>query len=198
MDKRQWGILAVLGGIAAYIYYQNSQTPVDSTSNDALNFSNDPLSSISDALVSATAGWKNVGMGPTWVPALNAAEVQWNIPTDLLARIAYAESHFRDDIISGETASSAGALGLMQLEPAYFQSVRVPTPFSADDTMAQIQDGAQDLVTNYHALGNWPQAVAAYNAGLTTIQKGNASAANAATTAAYVAQILADVPAANS
>jgi soluble lytic murein transglycosylase-like protein len=195
VTRNQWIILS-LGGLAAYVYYQNSQTPA--ASNDALNFTNNPLSSISEAIVSSTAGWKNVGMGPTWVPYLNAAEVQFGIPTDLLARIAYQESHFRDDIISGETASSAGALGLMQLEPQYFASVRVPTPFSADDTVAQIQDAAQDLVTNYNALKNWPQAVAAYNAGLKTIQTGNASAANAATTAQYVAQILADVPAANA
>jgi soluble lytic murein transglycosylase-like protein len=191
VTRNQWIILS-LGGLAAWIYYQNSQTPA--ASNDALNFTSNPLSSISEAIVSSTAGWKNVGMGGTWVPYLNAAEVQFGIPTDLLARVAYQESHFRDDIISGETASSAGALGLMQLEPMYFASVRVPTPFSADDTLAQIQDAAQDLVTNYNALKNWPQAVAAYNAGLTTIQKGNASAANKAATAQYVAQIIADIP----
>jgi soluble lytic murein transglycosylase-like protein len=192
MRRSDFLILLGLGSIAAYVYYQNSQTPA--ASNDALNFTSDPISSIKDAIVSSTVGWKNAGMGPTWVPYLNAAEVQFGIPTDLLARIAYQESHFRDDIISGETSSSAGALGLMQLEPQYFASVRVPTPFSADDTVAQIQDAAQDLVTNYNALKSWPQAVAAYNAGLSTIQKGNASAANKQGTAQYVAQIIADIP----
>lgn len=196
MRRSDIGIIAILGGIAAWIYYQQSQTPT--STNDSLSFTSDPLASIGDVIVSSTAGWKNVKDGPIWIPALNAAEIQFGIPTDLLARIAYQESHFRPEIIDGSMQSSAGALGLMQLEPIYFASVRVPRPFTPDDTAAQIQDAAQDLVTNYNALKNWPQAVAAYNAGLSTIQKGNASAANKLATANYVAQIIADVPAANN
>lgn len=196
MTRNQWTVLVILGGIGAWIVYQQSQMPDAST--DATDFLNDPLSSISEAVVSNTAGWKSVGQAAQWLPDLNAAEIQYGIPTDLLARIAYTESRFRSDIISGAKASSAGALGLMQLEPEYFASVRVPRPFTIADVQAQIQDAADDLVTNYNALGNWPQAIAAYNAGLTTIQKGNASAANKAGTAAYVAAILADVPAANA
>lgn len=193
MAKPNWGIIAILGGIAAWIYYQQSQNP-GTASDSAASFSNDPISSVSDAVVAATAGWKNVGQGSTWLPDLNAAEVQYGIPTDLLARIAYQESHFRQDIIDGTTASSAGALGLMQLMPAYFPSVRVPRPFTVQDTQNQIIDAAQNLITNYNALGDWSQAVAAYNAGLSTIQKGNASAANKSATAKYVAQIMADLP----
>jgi soluble lytic murein transglycosylase-like protein len=198
MDRQTLGLLAVVGGIIAWVLYQQSQTPASDATDTAVSFGTDPLASIGDAIVSSTLGWKNAGDGPQWVPALNAAEVQFGIPTDLLARIAYQESHFRDDVITGVDASPAGALGLMQLMPQFYASVRVPIPFQPADIAAQIQEAAQDLLTNYNALGNWPGAVAAYNAGLGTIQKGNASAANAAVTANYVAQILADVPAANS
>jgi soluble lytic murein transglycosylase-like protein len=194
MDKQTFSIIAVLGAIAAYLYYQQSQTPASDATDSAVAFTSDPLASIGDAIVSTTLGWKNAGDGPIWVPQLNAAETQFGIPADLLARIAYQESHFRTDIITGVTASPAGALGLMQLMPAFFNSVKVPRPFSPSDTLAQIQEAAQLLVNNYTALQNWSQAVAAYNAGLGTIQKGNASPANAAATASYVAQILADVP----
>jgi soluble lytic murein transglycosylase-like protein len=191
--KKDSALFLIVGGIVAYIVYQQMQTP--STAGDsAVAFTNDPLSSIGDAIVSSTIGWKNAGDGPLWVPALNAAEVQFGIPADLLARIAYQESHFRTDIISGAVASPAGALGLMQLMPQYFASVRVPRPFSASDTLAQIQEAGQLLANDYASLQDWSQAVAAYNAGLSTIQKGNASAANKAGTAAYVAQILADIP----
>src|SRR5271167_4222346 len=122
MDRKQIGILAILGGIAAYLYYQSQQTPSSDESTDsAVDFFSDPLASIGDAIVSTTVGWKNAGDGPIWIPDLNAAEGMYNIPTDLLARIAYQESHFRNDIITGATASPAGALGLMQLMPQYFQ-----------------------------------------------------------------------------
>lgn len=190
--RKDFTLLAVLGGIAAYLYYQNSQTPAAS-SDSAVAFTNDPLASIGDAIVSTTVGWKNAGDGPQWLPALNAAEAQFGIPPDLLARIAYQESHFRTDIITGATASPAGALGLMQLMPAYFGSVRVPRPFTPNDTAAQILEAAQLLANNYASLNDWGQAVAAYNAGLTTVKTGRASAANQAATASYVAQILADV-----
>lgn len=195
MDKQKLGILLILGGVAAYLYYQNSQNSDDSDS--VVSFLDDPIAGVTDMVTAAVTGWQSVGDGPIWVPQLNAAESQFGIPQNLLARIAYEESHFRNDIITGVTASSAGALGIMQLEPVFFASVRVPRPFQPADTLAQIQEAAQDLVTNYNALGNWPQAVAAYNAGLSTIQTGNASAANKAANAKYVADILADVPAAN-
>jgi soluble lytic murein transglycosylase-like protein len=195
MDKRSLGILLILGGVAAYLYYQNQAS--NSSDDSAVSFLDDPVTGVTDMVTAAVSGWQSVGDGAIWVPQLNAVESQFGIPQNLLARIAYEESHFRPDIITGATASPAGALGLMQLEPAYFASVRVPRPFQSSDTLAQIQDGAQDLVTNYNALGNWPQAVAAYNAGLSTIQTGNASAANKAATVKYVADILADVPNAN-
>lgn len=196
MTRGETAFLLGLGGAIAWIYYQQSQMP--DVSSDATSFVDDPLSSISEAVVSSTTGWKNVGQAAQWLPDLNAAEIQYGIPQDLLARIAYQESRFRPDIISGVKASSAGALGLMQLMPQYYQSVRVPRPFTIGDVQAQILEAAQDLMTNYNSLGNWPQAVAAYNAGLHTIQAGNASAANKAKTASYVAAIIADIPAANA
>jgi soluble lytic murein transglycosylase-like protein len=195
MDRKSFFILG-LAGFAAWVYYQKSQMP--DVSSDVTDFTSDPLASISEAIVSNTIGWKSTGQAAQWLPDLNAAELQFGIPQDLLARIAYQESRFRPDIISGVTASSAGALGIMQLMPQYFASVRVARPFTIADVQAQIEEAAQLLVANFNALGSWPQAVAAYNAGLHTVQSGNASAANKAATANYVAAIIADVPGANA
>ena len=63
-----------------------------------------------------------------WVPPIkaapyvayfSAAEKKYQLPPKLLARMALQESGFRSDIINGKTTSNAGAMGLMQIIPAY-------------------------------------------------------------------------------
>jgi soluble lytic murein transglycosylase-like protein len=150
---------------------------------------------IGDAVQAATCGWEGVEEGPTWVPVINQSEVANSIPTNLLARMAYQESHFRQDIIDGTTASSAGALGILQLMPQYFSTVQVATPFSTSDTVAQIQQAAQQLASLYDEFSDWTLAVAAYNAGATTIKNYVAGTGSLpAETSAYVADVIADVP----
>jgi soluble lytic murein transglycosylase-like protein len=146
-------------------------------------------------VTAAIAGWKNVQAGPTWVPVLNSAEQQFGIPPDLLARMAYQESHFRPEIIDGTKASPAGALGLMQLMPQYFNTVRVAVPFQPADTVAQIQQAAQLLVGLMNHFNDWTLAVAAYNDGQGNIDQYVAGTrALPAETSNYVADVLADVP----
>lgn len=206
MDNKSWGIIAVLGGIAAWLYYQQQQTP-GTASDSAVSFTDDPLASVSDVVVASTAGWKSVGEGPTWIDSLNAVEQQYGIPTDLLARVAYQESHFRPDIITGAKTSSVGALGMMQLMPQDYASVRVARPFTPADTIAQMDEAAQALVSHYNRFKSWPMALAAYNDG-----EGNTHAVITGVidpktgkprvfpkqTTDYLAQVLADVPAANA
>lgn len=162
------------GGILAYLFY-NRQTVVDT-------------------VTAALSGWKSVGSGPQWIPYLNAAEAQYNIPTDLLARMAYRESiHFREDVIRGMTASPAGALGLMQLEPAFFNTVNVPRPYTDEDVLNQIAEAARDVVAMYTATKQWPLAIAAYNAGLGNVHK-YGGIPPFTETQNYVADMLANVP----
>jgi soluble lytic murein transglycosylase-like protein len=150
---------------------------------------------IGDAVTAEISGWANVEQGPVWVPVINQAEVAAGIPANLLARMAYEESHFRPDVIDGTTPSSAGALGILQLMPQYFSTVQVPTPFSTQDTMDQITQAAGQLASLYTTFNDWTLAVAAYNAGAGTIQKYLAgTAALPSETAAYVADVIADVP----
>lgn len=202
MDNRSWGLLAGLGGFAAWLYYQQSSTP-STPPDSAVSFTNDPLASVSDVIVASTVGWRNAGDGPLWLNALNTAEVSHGIPVDLLARVAYQESHFRRDIIDGSKPSPAGALGLMQLEPEYFPSVRVAKPFTAQDTLNQIEDAALELVHLYSRFGTWSLALAAYNDG-----EGNTHAVISGytdpktgvarifpvETQNYVTQVLTDIP----
>lgn len=181
MDK-QGKLLLILGAsIAAYLFYNRQQ--VSDTAQNAL--------AASEATM---VGWKNVDDGPKWVPYLNMAETQFNIPTDLLARIAYQESHFRPDIISGSKVSSVGALGLMQMMPQYFKSVNVPRPYTDQDTLNQINEAAGQLSSLYNSTGSWQLAVAAYNAGLGNVRK-YGGIPPFPETQTYVADITADVPA---
>lgn len=149
---------------------------------------------IGDGVTAAISGWQNVQEAPTWVPVINQAEDAAGIPTNLLARMAYQESHFRQDVIDGTTPSSAGALGILQLMPQYFSTVQVPTPFTAGDTSGQISQAAQQLASLYTTFQDWTLAVAAYNAGAGTIQAYLAGGTLPAETQAYVADVIADVP----
>jgi soluble lytic murein transglycosylase-like protein len=150
---------------------------------------------IGDAVTAITSGWQSVEEGPTWVPVINQSEAANGIPTNLLARMAYQESHFRPDIISGATASSDGALGILQMLPQYFASVTVPTPFSAADTTAQISQAAAQLASLYAAFNDWTLAIAGYEAGEQTVKNYLAGTGELGPKAlAYVADVIGDVP----
>ncbi len=152
--------------------------------------------SIGDTVTATLSGWQNVKQGPQWVPIINTIEDNFGIPANLLARIAYQESRFRPEVIDGTYANpSSGALGMMQMLPKYFASVRAPVPFSAADTQAQISEAAGLLVRLFNHFQDWSLAVAGYNDG-----QGNIDNYLAGThplprqTSDYVAQVLADVP----
>lgn len=132
-------------------------------------------------------GWKRTKNAEKYLPLLHAAETRYGIPRDLLARLAYQESHFRDDIVSGSYVSSAGALGLMQIVPASHptaQPLNVP---------AAIDYAAQFLVSLRSQFGSWKLALAGYNAGAGNVKK-YGGVPPFAQTQTYVAQILNDVP----
>jgi soluble lytic murein transglycosylase-like protein len=101
----------------------------------------------------------------TWAPALDAAEAANQLPRGLLAAVAFEESSFSTDVIEGTRPSAAGALGMMQLEPAYFSSAAVSRPFTAYDVNAQIAQAAQQLKNLHQKFGTWEKALAAYDAG---------------------------------
>ena len=138
--------------------------------------------------------WETEGEGPKWLPVLNNAEARYKIPTDLLARVAYQESRFRSDIISGAIVSPAGAVGIMQLMPQFFPSAGI--------NPATDIDSAGCMLANLHVrFGDWQIALAAYNWGGGDVH--HAAMMDAGKyelkdmpqeTQNYVTQIVADVP----
>lgn len=183
MNQIQKAVLFLLGGGALYYLAQNNFDPnaaVDSASSD---------------LQAVVMGWKNAGSGPTWVPVLNAAELQYGLPTDMLAAMAYQESGFIEAVIRGTRPSSDGlSLGIMQLQTLYYPSLvgpGVPVPYTDQEVTDQITEAASVCASNYAALGAWPETIAAYNQGLTGVQT------NGITSTGYVNNVLGNAPAAN-
>jgi soluble lytic murein transglycosylase-like protein len=185
-----------IGGYIAWQYYIQSQSQgssdseTDPTASATSGTLLDTLQAFyEDAAVNTgITDWRNVGEGPTYLPYLNTTESQYGIPRDLLARIAYQESHFRADIISGAKTSPAGAVGIMQLMPQYF-------PGAGENAIADIATAGAYLAQLYNEFSDWQVAVAAYNDG-----PGNLKAVLAGTktlpleTQNYIAGVFADVP----
>ncbi|HEX5129608.1 MAG TPA: lytic transglycosylase domain-containing protein, partial [Usitatibacter sp.] len=130
--------------------------------------------------------WTPPDRAAPYLPAIAAAEAREGIPHNMLARLLYQESRYRDDIISGATASSAGALGIAQIVPRWHPGVDPLDPF------ASIDYAAKYLSSLYRQFGSWQLALAAYNWG-----PGNLSAkgfdAAPSETRAYVAEITGDI-----
>jgi soluble lytic murein transglycosylase-like protein len=142
MNRKQALLLIALAGLAAAAYWKREEI-----------------------VVAVTGKWKQVTNAAKYLPMLAATEKRYGIPPDLLARIAYQESHFRDDIVSGQKISSAGATGIMQLVPKWHPTVN---PL---DVPAAIDYAGNYLRQLYAQFKSWPLAVAAYNAGPGNVQK---------------------------
>ena len=135
--------------------------------------------------------WQTEGEGPTWITTLGETEVKYGIPTGLLARVAYQESRFREDIISGMVKSPAGAVGIMQLMPQYW-------PGAGVSPEKDIDDAGRFLSGLFTRFEDWQVALAAYNWGPGNVHKclmsGQGIAAFPEETQKYVVEINADVP----
>lgn len=136
---------------------------------------------------STTSDWKNAKNAEKYLPLLRSAEIKYGLPQDLLARLAYQESRFRDDIVSGSSVSSAGAQGIMQIVPRWHPSVN---PLNV---AASVDYAARYLLQLHRQFGTWALALAAYNAGPGNVTK-YGGIPPFEETQTYVAQIIADVP----
>ncbi len=92
-------------------------------------------------------------------PYLNMARTaarQNGVPEDLFLRLVQQESGWNPN-----ARSHKGALGLAQLMPQTARALGVD-PY---DVQQNLEGGARYLATQYRKFGNWPHALAAYNAG---------------------------------
>lgn len=130
--------------------------------------------------------WKIPAEGLKYAPYFADAEKRHGLPHNLLARVAFQESSFREDVITGDTVSSAGAVGLMQIVPKWHPGVDPTNPIES------IYYAAGYLARLYKQFGDWELALAAYNWGPGNVRRRGMDEAPMETLQ-YVAQITNDV-----
>lgn len=141
-----------------------------------------------------TAQWKESLNAKKYLPLFVEVENRYGIPRDLLARVGYQESRFRDDIITGKVTSPAGAQGIMQIVPRWHPGINPLDPVES------INYAGNYLAQLKRQFGSWKLALAAYNWGPGNLSQNystygiNAPDTWPMETRNYVAQITADVP----
>lgn len=103
--------------------------------------------------------WQVPTSADPFLASIRQAESKYNLPRNFLAAVLYQESRFRDDIISGEVTSRAGAIGIAQIIPRWHPNVDPLDPFEAIDY------AASELRKWKNALGSWEESIIAYNWG---------------------------------
>lgn len=133
--------------------------------------------------------WSLPAAGRQYQSMFDGATKKYDLPKNLLARVAYQESRFRPDIISGEVTSKADAQGIMQIIPRWHPNVNPLNPSEA------IYYAASYLKNLHTRFGSWSEALAAYNWGPTNLQKylQGDKAVMPTETKNYVNQIMTDV-----
>lgn len=135
------------------------------------------------------AYWKRSPNAAKYIPAIHTAEDAYDIPRDLLARLIYQESRWREDVISGTKTSSAGAVGIAQIVPRWHPDVNPLDPFAA------IEYAGRYLSQLRKQFGTWKLALAAYNWGPGNLSKNyNLPGTWPQETLDYISQITQDVP----
>lgn len=102
-----------------------------------------------------------------WQDAANAAADTYGIPRAIFNSLVNVESAW-----NAYTISPKGAIGLTQLEPGTASDLGVD-PWNPVDNL---NGGAAYLSQQFKQFGNWPQALAAYNAGPNNLPAGQAYA----------------------
>ena len=96
--------------------------------------------------------------------AVRDASVRYGVEAKLVRSVIRHESNFNPDAVS-----HAGAMGLMQLMPGTARELGVVCPHEPRENVLA---GTRYLRSLYLDFGNWPEAIAAYNAGPARIASG--------------------------
>jgi soluble lytic murein transglycosylase-like protein len=166
-------VLAALLLVGAVFYWRRGAVGVSDTPQEAEWLEWSIIDDAQDAVGGFVAQAASFVGVETWrapaayAPAIRAAESRYGIPSGMLERLLYQESHYREDIITGAKKSRVGALGIAQFMPATAKEVGV-NPL---DPIASIDGAGRYLKRMYGSTGDWGLALAAYNWGLGNVQR---------------------------
>lgn len=194
MDREPLVVVAVATLAAAWMLVQwgNAQEPEQYTDENGTSYTTEEPTFLDDIMATTRTALGLWRPPEKYVGLIATAEREYGLPVDLLARLLWQESRYREDIITGKVRSPAGAMGIAQFMPATAREMGID-PLNP----AQAIDGAaRYLARLYRQFGNWTETLAAYNWGIGNVQRKGLSAAPAETRN-YYSQILADVNAAN-
>lgn len=132
--------------------------------------------------------WTPPETADKYLEEIAKAERTHGLPRDLLARLIYQESRFRNDIITGKVKSSAGAVGIAQIVPKWHPNVNPLNPVES------IHYAARYLKRLHDQFGSYRLALAAYNWGPGNVSKyGTQPDRWPEETQNYVTQIMGDL-----
>ncbi len=172
MERQTAVLLLGLGGAAALAvwYFRNRES---GESGDVLEEIALTAQKVTEDVVVAAkevagaGGWP-YPRGQEYAGLFRAAESKYGIPQDMLVKQAWQESRFRQDIITGVTRSSAGAVGIMQIIPRWHPEVGEA---GALNPAVAIPYAAKYVAALRKQFGTWELAFAAYNWGPGNVQK---------------------------
>lgn len=191
MDDAFIWVLLIGAGLAAFALSANASPLLDAGGNVVTDSNGNPIITGADQSqgIDMSASWK-VGEYPQYAAAIQAAEIKYSLPADLLSRVLFQESHYRADIISGSTKSSAGAIGIAQFMPRTAADLGI-NPL---DPFASIDAAALYLSRLHREFGSWSGALGAYNFGAGNYIKYEQGRVQLpAETVAYISDITGDV-----
>jgi len=111
-------------------------------------------------------------INPAYLDYTEAAGRKHGIPAELLARLLFRESSYRNEGVDKKgNRLGDGPVGIPQMYPSALRDVGVdPRTFGRAGAAAQIDAGAAYLARQYRRFGDWPRAVAAYNLGAGNVE----------------------------
>lgn len=110
--------------------------------------------------------------GEAFIPFIVALEKEYGLPPNYLYRLAYRESGFLPDVITGRKRSSAGATGIAQLMPVHhYHPTKNPQGVDPLNPWASLRYAAKYLQSHFRRFKNWDLALAAYNWGQGNVAK---------------------------
>lgn len=125
--------------------------------------------------------WATPPNGLQFQDVFTRAETANRLPPGLLSRMAYQESRY-NPLATG----SSGEIGIMQIIPRFHPDVNPADP------VASIEYAGRLMRQYYNQFGSWQAAIAAYNWGVTNVNRYGWQAAPTSTQA-YINGVLSDI-----